>query len=806
MLNDEWLMLLIPGLPLLAAVVTGATGRFWPHDKSHWPAAIAVPAAFVCSLLLLWNVYSDAVATQSAERTAVVEGPESIDGPATSAQQVATPAYPKVLHWWTWAKIPGAYLESLRPTRFLPGVQSGTTAPQRYDLDLSVVTRVDALTAIMLATVTFVGSLVVIYSIGYMHADPGYGRFFAFVSLFVFSMTMLVSASNFLVLFVFWEAVGVCSYLLIGFWFTKPSAAAAGMKAFLVNRIGDLGLIVAIFLIWLTFGTVDFHDTPVSGTGALWSEMAVPADTPLAHVGVFGQSRLQDPHGYRILLPFTVSIICLMLFLGACGKSAQFPLHVWLPDAMEGPTPVSALIHAATMVTAGVYLVTRCSPLFVQAPAALLAVAAIGTFTALLAGLIALTQTDLKRVLAYSTVSQLGFMFMGLGAGTVAGIAGGMFHLFTHAFFKALLFLGAGSVMHAMGGVIDMTRFSGLKKIMPWTYATFAIGSLALAGFPLLSGFWSKDEILAALYEQAPTNGTIPAWLLSPYGMCFTIGCITAWMTAFYTFRAFFLTFHGPEKIPHEAGHHAHESPPVMTAPLVILAVLSLFVGIAVSAFDSTNTGGRILSFREFLQTTPSLRWVADREQREKGRLAIAQTRNALASTTGGEIKSPAPAPAPAPTSASVPAPETTGHSTSGHEEHAQAHDHGHGHHLFVQGLSALIALTGIGLAAFLYLGDWKELSVVDSALRPLQHWSQQKFYLDELYLGLIVWPLLGIAKICAWFDPRLVDGLVDTIGQVPAALGWLCRPLGRGQVQFYGLMMVVGILVLLIVGQVSPW
>ncbi len=327
----------------------------------------------------------------------------------------------------------------------------------------------------MLAMLTFVATLVAIYASGYMHGERGYWRFFTEVSLFVFSMIMLVLSANFLQLYMFWEAVGLCSYLLVGFWYEKPAAAAAGKKAFLVNRIGDFGFATGVFLIWTTFGSLEFSD--VLNPAAI---KAVAAANPAM-----------------------IGFICVCLFTGAVGKSAQFPLHVWLPDAMEGPTPVSALIHAATMVTAGVYLVARCTPLFLQAPEAQMLVAFIGGFTALLAGLIALTQTDFKRVLAYSTVSQLGYMFLGLGTGLLTGISGAMFHLVTHAFFKALLFLGAGSVMHAMGGVIDMRQFSGLRKVMPQTYWTFLIGSLALAGCPFLSGFWSKDTILSAVHEPA---------------------------------------------------------------------------------------------------------------------------------------------------------------------------------------------------------------------------------------------------------------------------------------------------------------
>ncbi|MCS6977916.1 MAG: NADH-quinone oxidoreductase subunit L [Gemmatales bacterium] len=431
------------------------------------------------------------------------------------------------------------------------------------NLHINVVLRADALTAMMLVTVNLVGFLVAVYSRGYMAGDPGYARYFAELGLFVFSMSMLVLSSNFLLLYVFWEAVGLCSYLLIGFWYERPSAAAAARKAFLVNRIGDAGFLLGLMLMWTTFGTLDYD-------------------------GVFRQVEQADPA--------TLTAICLLLFTGAIGKSAQFPLHVWLPDAMEGPSPVSALIHAATMVTAGVYLVARSTPLFVASPTAQLIVAGIGGFTALLAALMALTQFDLKRVLAYSTVSQLGLMFLALGA--AAGqpklaefaVVAAVFHLFTHAFFKALLFLAAGSVMHAMGDVIDMRRFGGLRRLLPWTHALFLVGALALAGVVPLAGFWSKDEILAAVHEAS--HGPYPGF----FTVCYYTAVLTTFLTAFYTFRAYFLTFWGEERVPEEAHGHAHESGWVMLVPMALLAVGAALAGIL---FGPTHL------FAEYLGKTP---------------------------------------------------------------------------------------------------------------------------------------------------------------------------------------------------------
>jgi NADH-quinone oxidoreductase subunit L len=491
------LLLLIPLLPFAAAVLTAFLGPRLLREHSHWPCIVA--AALACGL----SFFTLAEVLQGVS---------------------------EVYRYYTW---------------FRAG-----------DVNIGFALRADGLTAVMLVTVTFVGTLIAIYSVGYMHGDPGYPRFFAEIALFLASMTGLVLADNFLLLYGFWEGVGLCSYLLIGFWFAKPSAAMAARKAFLVTRLGDIGFFIAILLMWSQFQ---------DGDGNYLHTLIL--DELFHHVGH------QDP---GLLLA-----VCLLLFCGAAGKSAQFPLHVWLPDAMEGPTPVSALIHAATMVTAGVYLVARSLPLFVAVPDAQMVVAVIGGFTALLAALMALTQTDLKRVMAYSTISQLGYMFLGLGSG-VSGLAtlavtAAIFHLFTHAFFKALLFLASGSVMHAMGGVIDMRHFSGLRKVMPTTHWTFLCGAAALAGFPLLSGFWSKDNILATDFEAAGRS-IYPA----VYTVLFYAAEFTAGLTAFYTFRAYFLTFWGEEKIPPEAGHHAHESPPVMTVPLMILAVGAVAVGFVV--------------------------------------------------------------------------------------------------------------------------------------------------------------------------------------------------------------------------------
>jgi NADH-quinone oxidoreductase subunit L len=419
--------------------------------------------------------------------------------------------------------------EGLRFSQPYPGFEWMEAGGFRVPANLLV----DALSGVMILVVTGVGGLIHVYSLGYMAHDEENVRYFSYLNLFTFFMLLLVLGGNLPLMFVGWEGVGLCSYLLIGFWFKKQSASDAGKKAFIVNRIGDAGLILGMILAYHSFGSLDLVEI-ADNAGALAPEA----------LGEFG----------------VVTAVCLLLFVGACGKSAQIPLHVWLPDAMEGPTPVSALIHAATMVTAGVYMVARLAPLFVLSKTAMLVVAAIGTATALMAATIALVQTDIKRVLAYSTISQLGYMFLACGVGAF-GVA--VFHLFTHAFFKALLFLGSGSVIHALSGEQDMRRMGGLRKFIPWTFATFLVGTLAIAGIFPLAGFYSKDAILAGA--------------LGEYGnVFFVVGLLTALLTAFYMARLLFMTFFG-KYWGSEA--HIHESPWSMLVPLVILAVGSAVGG-----------------------------------------------------------------------------------------------------------------------------------------------------------------------------------------------------------------------------------
>lgn len=389
---------------------------------------------------------------------------------------------------------------------------------------------VDPLSSLFLLIITGIGSLIHLYSVGYMHDDEGFSRFFTYLNLFVFFMLLLVLGNNYIIMFIGWEGVGLCSYLLIGFWFKNTEYNNAAKKAFIMNRVGDLGFLLGILLIFVTFGSVTYGEVfSIASTGS----------------------------------PATITAIALLLFVGAMGKSAQIPLYTWLPDAMAGPTPVSALIHAATMVTAGIYMIVRSNIFYSMSETASHFVAVIGVATALFAAIIGLFQNDIKKVLAYSTVSQLGLMFLGLGVGAYSS---SVFHVTTHAFFKALLFLGAGSVIHAMGGEQDMRKMGGLKKHMKWTYLTMGVATFAISGFPGLSGFFSKDEILAHTYEHSPT-----LWFF---------GQVASMLTAFYMFRLFYLTFFGKFRGTHEQEHHLHESPGSMTIPLIVLGILSAIGGL----------------------------------------------------------------------------------------------------------------------------------------------------------------------------------------------------------------------------------
>ncbi|MGE5849370.1 MAG: NADH-quinone oxidoreductase subunit L [Candidatus Methylomirabilota bacterium] len=474
------LIWLVPVLPLLGVLVNGIFGR-WTRGRAH---VLGVGTTGI-SFLIAMGIFLQAMSGWS-------------------------------LNWDLYSWVPVA------------------------DFHATVGFQVDPLSAVMMLVVTFVGFVIHVYSVGYMHGDPGYARFFTYMNLFMTSMLVLVLANNYLLMFLGWEGVGLCSYLLIGFWYQKQTASDAGKKAFIVNRIGDAGFLLGLFIIWQIFGSLHYAEIfPM-----------IP--------------EVQDALNRSSLFGLTAGTwLTLMLFAGAVGKSAQLPLYVWLPDAMEGPTPVSALIHAATMVTAGVYMVARSSPLFNAAPISLTVVAVIGAATAVFAATIALVQNDIKRVVAYSTISQLGYMFLGAGVGAYASA---IFHLATHAFFKALLFLGAGSVIHGLSGEQDIRKMGGLRKHMPITAWTFLIGALANAGIVPLAGFWSKDQILHAAIASGHT------WL-------WALGAAGAFCTAFYMFRLYFVVFEGESRVDHHVAHHIHESPRVMVIPLMILAFFAVVAG-----------------------------------------------------------------------------------------------------------------------------------------------------------------------------------------------------------------------------------
>ncbi len=604
--------------------------------------------------------------------------------------------FPAIAGWLAFAGVGTAFILSVF---VLFNVMDADGGVRQYthewftagSLTVNLGVRVDGLTAVMLIVVTGVSMLVQMYSTGYMDGDKGEGRYFAHMCLFTFSMLGLVLADNLFQIFVFWELVGLCSYLLIGFWFHKPSAAAAAKKAFIVTRIGDLGLLAALLLIFREIPDAAFDVTAIQD----WA----------LHGGAEGK---------------IVTLFALGLFAGAAGKSAQFPLHVWLPDAMEGPTPVSALIHAATMVAAGVYLVARFFPVFEASGDAREVIAWIGAITALLAACIALVQTDFKRVMAYSTISQLGYMMLALGA---LGYVAAIFHLFTHAFFKALLFLGSGSVNHSTN-TFDMRKMGGLKKYMPITYWTFMIGSLSLAGIFPLAGFWSKDEILLDAWRE---NRAL--WV---------IGVGVAFMTAFYMFRAIFLTFHGEYKGGEPVDHHdedshfhgdpahPHESPWVMTVPLIVLSVPAIVAGWL--AYDHL--------FKDFIE-------------------------------------------------AALP---EVGHEGSTFE-------------LSIAISSTIVALAGIGTAYAIYMKKWVTSESIRSTFAPLAIMFENKFYLDRLYEDVIVTRIMqrGWNRLLQANDRYVVDGIVNGSARVAREASTRLRVIQTGQVQGYGLGIVAGILVIVV-------
>jgi len=556
----------------------------------------------------------------------------------------------------------------------------------------------DPLSSVMILVVTGVGFLIHVYSIGYMHHDKGVRRFFLYMNLFIFAMLLLVLGNSYILLFVGWEGVGLSSYLLIGFWYTKDSAADAGQKAFVVNRIGDFGFLLGMLFIVVNFGTLSFTK-------------------------VFAEA----PHTFHTG-DFMVTLITLLLFVGAIGKSAQLPLHVWLPDAMEGPTPVSALIHAATMVTAGVYMIARSHVLFNLAPATLAVVATVGCLTAFFAGTIALVQNDIKRVLAYSTVSQLGYMMLAAGVGAYSAA---IFHLMTHAFFKALLFLGAGSVIHALSEEQDIRNMGGLRTIMPTTYRTFLIASLAIAGIPPLAGFMSKDEILYSTFTAGHGGGwNYILWFL---------GIFTAFMTAFYMFRLVFKTFHGECRLDPEVRKHAHESPPVITVPLSILAFLSVV--------------GGFLGIPILLKYNVMHNWLGPLFEK--------------ATHHGGEVA---------------------------HAAHSLLAE------LSLMGVSVLVGVGGILLALTIIL---RKPGVADDLRENfgfLYDLFLNKWWVDELYNSMVIRPLRSLGGVF-WTecDEKGIDGALHGIAGGAQGSGSRLSRFQTGFIQNYALSMAVGLAVILI-------
>jgi NADH-quinone oxidoreductase subunit L len=563
---------------------------------------------------------------------------------------------------------------------------------------------VDNLTAVMITTVTFVSLMVHVYTIGYMHDDDGYQRFFSYIALFTFAMLMLVMANNFLQLFFGWEGVGLVSYLLIGFWYKRPSATFASLKAFLVNRVGDFGFLLGIAAVLMAFNSIDYAD--------------VFAAAPL-----MAKATVQIIPGVDWSL---MTVTCILLFIGAMGKSAQVPLHVWLPDSMEGPTPISALIHAATMVTAGIFMVARMSPLFELSPTALSFVLVIGSITALFMGFLGIIQNDIKRVVAYSTLSQLGYMTVALG---VSAYSAAIFHLMTHAFFKALLFLGAGSVIIAMHHEQDIRKMGGLWKYMPITWATFLIGTLALIGTPGFAGFYSKDSILEAVhYSHIPGAG-----------FAYFAVMLGVFVTSFYSFRLYFLVFHGKERMDHHTQEHLHETPAVVTVPLILLAIPSVVIG--------ALTIGPMLFGDVF-----------------KGVIFVLPEHNVL--------------------------------------EHLAEHFHGalgfalHG----LTGLPFILVLAGFGSAWYLYMMRPDLPDLVQQRFAKLYDVMDRKYLFDEIYQSVFMRGSQNLGTVLwKYADAGLIDGLM--VNGTARLVGWFAavtRHLQSGYLYHYAFAMIIGLLVLL--------
>jgi len=633
--------------PLLGAIIAGLFGRKIGRAGAHWVTIIGVAISFLLSLVVL--------------RHHVLDGADPYNGSV-----------------YTWMVVEGIRLE----VGFL----------------------VDNLTAVMIATVTFVSLMVHIYTIGYMHDDDGYQRFFSYIALFTFAMLMLVMANNFLQLFFGWEGVGLVSYLLIGFWYKRESAIFAGLKAFLVNRVGDFGFLLGIAAVLMAFNSIDYAD--VFAAAPLMADMTI-----------------QVIPGVDWSL---MTLICILLFIGAMGKSAQVPLHVWLPDSMEGPTPISALIHAATMVTAGIFMVARMSPLFELSETALSVVLIIGSITALFMGFLGIVQNDIKRVVAYSTLSQLGYMTVALG---VSAYSAAIFHLMTHAFFKALLFLGAGSVIIALHHEQDIRKMGGLWKYMPITWFTFLLGTLALIGTPGFAGFYSKDSILVAV-QHSQIAGASFAYFAVMLGV---------FVTSFYSFRLYFLVFHGKERMDHHTQEHLHETPAVVTVPLILLAIPSVVIG--------AMTIEPLLFGDVF-----------------KGVITVAPAHDVL--------------------------------------KYLAEHFHGaisfalHG----VVGLPFVLVLAGFGSAFYLYMVKPDLPDLIQQKFAVLYDIMVRKYLFDEIYQSVFMRGSqnLGTA-LWKYADAGLIDGLM--VNGTARLVGWFAavtRHLQTGYLYTYAFAMIIGLLILL--------
>jgi NADH-quinone oxidoreductase subunit L len=639
-------------LPLLAAIVAGLFASSIGRSTAHWLTILAVGSSFLLSFSLLLNsLYGD--------------------------------FYTENYTLYTWA-ISG-------------------------DLRMEIGFLVDRLSLLMMSVVTFVSLMVHIYTIGYMHDDPGYQRFFSFISLFTFAMLMLVMSNNFLQLFFGWEAVGLVSYLLIGFWFKKESAITANLKAFLVNRVGDFGFLLGIAGIVMFTNSLDYYE-------------------------VFEQAPFIASQNLPIINGVSwnaMTVICILLFIGAMGKSAQAPLHVWLPDSMEGPTPISALIHAATMVTAGIFMVARMSPLFELSETALAFVLVIGAITAFFMGLLGIIQNDIKRVVAYSTLSQLGYMTVALG---VSAYGAAIFHLMTHAFFKALLFLAAGSVIIAMHHEQDIRKMGGLKKYLPITYWTSLIGSLALIGFPGSSGFFSKDALIEAVkYSHWEGQGAI-------YWIAYLSVLLGVFVTALYSFRMFFLVFHGKERMDKKTKSHLHEPPKVVTMPLILLAIPSLIIGwitIEPILFGSY--------FNEVIYVLPQHDVLRNMTPDFHGSFDFLM-------------------------------------------------------HSFSAGLAFYLALAGVLTAWFLYIKKPHIPALINSKLKLLVHLLEEKYYFDKLWMS--VFPKMG--KAIGYFlwkqgDEKIIDnGLVNGTASTIRSLSFVMRKLQTGYLYHYAFAMILGLISIL--------